>query len=226
MTKIVYNPAISTRFRGFLPIVVDVETAGFNSEKDALLEVAAITIVMDEAGLVHPGEMTHDHIEPFLGANLEQASLEFTGIDPYHPFRLAKPETESLKAIFNVIRKAVKASDCHRAILVGHNPSFDLAFLNAAVKRTQIKRNPFHHFSTFDTVTLGGLAYGQTVLSRIATAAGLKWQEDKAHSARYDAQITAELFCIIMNRWLVLNDGKIDAGVFTDPGTTSEKTML
>ncbi|HLF63666.1 MAG TPA: exonuclease domain-containing protein, partial [Saprospiraceae bacterium] len=96
---------------------------------------------------------------------------------------------------------AMKKHHCKRAILVGHNPSFDLGFLNAAVERCRIKRNPFHPFSTFDTVTLGGLAYGQTVLSRAVTAAGLAWDEKQAHSARYDAERTAELFCIIVNRW-------------------------
>ena len=32
------------RFRGFYPVVIDVETAGFNAKTDALLEIAAITL--------------------------------------------------------------------------------------------------------------------------------------------------------------------------------------
>lgn len=192
------------RFRGFLPIVVDVETAGFNAQTDALLEIAAVTLRMDEAGLIHPHETHACHVQPFTGANLEAAALAFTGIDPYHPFRLAKTEEDALQTVFNAVRKAVKEHGCTRAILVGHNPFFDLGFLNAAVARTKIKRNPFHPFSTFDTATLGGLAYGQTVLARAVQAAGLDWNNDEAHSAIYDAQKTAQLFCAVVNRWSML----------------------
>ncbi len=192
---------IASRFRGFLPVVVDVETGGFNAKTDALLEIAAVTLGMDEGGDIHLRETIHCHVAPFPGANIEQASLDITGIDPYHPFRMAVSERDALERIFSAIRRELKDSGCTRAILVGHNPTFDLAFLHAAVERTKVKRNPFHNFSTFDTATLAGLAYGQTVLARAAQAAGLSWAESEAHSAIYDAQKTAELFCIIVNNW-------------------------
>ncbi|MCA1853968.1 MAG: ribonuclease T, partial [Beggiatoa sp.] len=69
------------------------------------------------------------------------------------------------------------------------------------VTRNRIKRNPFHAFSTFDTATLAGLAFGQTVLSRAVEAAGLDWNDKEAHSAIYDAERTAEVFCEVVNRW-------------------------
>ena len=197
--------AITQRFRGFLPVVVDVETGGFNHETDALLELAAVTLDMDEGGDIHLKESVHCHVDPFEGANIEQASLDITGIDPYHPFRMAMPEREALEKLFSMVRKEVKNTGCSRAILVGHNPAFDLNFLKAAVARTGIKRNPFHHFGTFDTATLGGLAYGQTVLARAIQAAGLEWDDSKAHSALYDTERTAELFCAIVNRWDTLS---------------------
>lgn len=196
-----YNTAISRRFRGYLPVVVDVETAGFNADTDALLEIAAVVIRMDETGDLRPLPPVACHVLPFEGANLDPKALAFNGIDPYHPFRGAMPEREALERVFAPIRSAVKASGCKRAILVGHNAFFDLAFLNAAVTRTGYKRNPFHPFSTFDTVTLAGLAYGQTVLARSAKAAGLGWEAEEAHSALYDTSKTAELFCHIVNRW-------------------------
>jgi len=192
---------IARRFRGFLPVVVDVETGGFNAETDALLEIAAIPIHMNEEGLVYPGELVAAHVEPFPGANLDPSALAFTGIDPHHPLRLAVPEAAALKKIFEPIRRAVTGSGCSRAILVGHNSAFDLNFLKAAVARTGIKRNPFHQFSTFDTVTLAGLAYGQTVLARAVEAAGIEWNGREAHSAIYDTEKTAELFCKIVNHW-------------------------
>lgn len=195
--------AIAKRFRGYYPVVVDVETGGFNAATDALLEIAAVILSTDEKGQWVLDQTMTRHVNPFEGANLDPAALEFTGIDPHHPFRkqIAVDEKTALNDIFKMIRNTMKKHHCKRAILVGHNPSFDLGFLNAAVERCKIKRNPFHPFSTFDTVTLGGLAYGQTVLSRAVTAAGLKWDEKQAHSARYDAERTAELFCNIVNRW-------------------------
>ena len=194
---------IARRFRGFYPVVVDVETAGFNAETDALLEIAAVTFRVDKEGLWFVEQCMNWHIQPFSGAHLDPAALEFTGIDPDHPFRreIAVEEKEALQDVFRMVRTVMKQAGCKRAILVGHNPSFDLGFVNAAAKRCTIKRNPFHPFSTFDTATLGGLAYGQTVLSRAVVAAGLDWDSREAHSALYDAERTAELFCNIVNRW-------------------------
>ncbi len=196
-----YNTAISQRFRGYLPVVVDVETAGFNAQTDALLEIAAVILRMDDTGDLEPAETVSCHVMPFEGANLDPKALEFNGIDPSHPFRNALPESEALDQIFRPIRAAVKASACKRAILVGHNAFFDLGFINAAVERTGHKRNPFHPFSTFDTVTLAGMAFGQTVLARSVIAADIAWDAGAAHSAIYDTEKTAELFCHIVNRW-------------------------
>ena len=199
---------IAKRFRGFFPVIIDVETAGFDASKDALLEIAAVTLELDNDNNWCIDEVIGKHIQPFEGANFDSASLEFTGIDPDHPFRkqIAVSEIDALKDIFSRIRKKIKDYDCSRAILVGHNSSFDLNFLNACVERNNIKRNPFHPFSTFDTVTLAGLVYGQTVLSRAAISAGLEWNEKDAHSARYDAEQTALLFCKIINKWNECSD--------------------
>ena len=192
---------IANRFRGFLPVVVDVETGGFNADTDALLEIAASILRMDEDGRIYRAETFSAHLEPFPGANIEDAALEFTGIRLDHPFRMALEEKEGLQNIFQPVRQEVRSTGCQRAILVGHNPAFDLAFLNAAIARSRIKRSPFHPFSTFDTATLAGLAYGQTVLARAAKAAGLDWDAEQAHSAVYDTERTADLFCTIVNRW-------------------------
>ena len=194
------------RFRGFLPVVVDVETGGFDNERDALLEIAAVVVRMDEAGFVHPDPVVSTHVVPFPGANIDPRALEITGIDPTHPFRAAVDEREALELIFRPIRRALREFECSRAVLVGHNASFDLGFLNAAIRRTGYKRSPFHLFSCFDTATLGGLAFGQTVLSRAVQAAGFEWNESEAHSAVYDAERTALLFCDIVNRWKTMNE--------------------
>jgi ribonuclease T len=196
------DPAgIANRFRGFLPIAVDVETGGFNARTDALLELAAVMIDMTPTGELKPGATFRYHVQPFHGSRIDPASLAVNGIDPHHPLRPAMPEKEALTQLFREIRKTVRDTGCTRAVLVGHNASFDLGFLNAAVARADIKRNPFHPFSSFDTATLGGVALGQTVLSRAVTAAGLHWDPAGAHSAIYDAERTGALFCTICNRF-------------------------
>lgn len=192
-------------------MVVDVETAGFNAKTDALLEIAAVILRMDDAGLIAPAETIQVHVEPFPGANLDQRSLDFLGIDPFHPFRFALPEKEALEKVFAPIREEVKSQACSRAILVGHNPFFDLGFLKAAAKRVGCKKNPFHAFSTFDTATLGALAYGQTVLARAVKAAGHAWDNDAAHSAAYDAEQTAKLFCSVVNQWREMELSEVPA---------------
>ncbi|WP_067560999.1 ribonuclease T [Halofilum ochraceum] len=196
---------MAQRFRGFLPVVVDVETGGFNPRTDALLEIAAVTLRMTDTGELEPDETVSTHVQPFEGANLEPKSLEVTGIDPWHPLRAARNEHDALSYVFQPVRRAVKDNSCTRAILVGHNASFDLSFVNAAVERSGIRRNPFHPFSYLDTVTLGALAYGQTVLARASRAAGLEWEQSEAHSAVYDTQMTARLFCEVVNRWEALH---------------------
>ena len=192
---------MAERIRGFLPVVVDVETGGFDWTRHALLEIAAIPIELDANGAFVPGEVACVHLDPAPGTEIDPKSLEVTRIDIGHPFRMAKAEKEALDHIFAAVRLAVRRHECQRAILVGHNAHFDLNFLNAAVARVEHKRNPFHPFSVFDTVSLAGVAYGQTVLGRAMQSAGLAWNGDEAHSAVYDAERTAELFCKIANAW-------------------------
>jgi ribonuclease T len=192
---------IAYRFRGFLPVVIDVETGGFNSQTDALLEIAAVLIGMDDKGRLHAAEQFFFNVEPFEGANLEPAALEFTGINPTSALRGAVPEKDAMAAIFSAVRAEVKRTGCQRAIVVAHNASFDQGFLNQAAARCNLKRNPFHPFSSFDTATLAGLVYGQTVLARACAAAGIAFNNKEAHSAIYDCERTAEVFCDIVNRW-------------------------
>jgi ribonuclease T len=191
---------MARRFRGFLPVVIDCETGGFHAATDALLEIAAVLIEMNPDGTLRRGATHSFHVKPFEGGRIDPASLSITGIDPDHPLRPALPERDALQRIFREIRHGIRDYNCRRAILVGHNAAFDLGFLNAAVTRSDVKRNPFHPFSCFDTATLAGAALGQTVLAKAVTVAGLRWDSSSAHSAAYDAELTADLFCIISNR--------------------------
>lgn len=193
--------ALSGRFRGFYPVVIDVETAGFNAKTDALLEIAAITMKMDEDGWLQPDETLHFHVAPFEGALLDPAALAFTGIDPHNPLRGAVSEYDALHEIFKMVRKGIKDRGCNRGIIVAHNANFDHSFLMAAAERCGLKRNPFHPFATFDTAALSGLVLGQTVLAKACMTAGIAFDSAQAHSALYDTQQTTALFCELVNRW-------------------------
>ena len=197
---------MQNRLRGYLPVVVDLETGGFDETTDALLELAAVMVEssVDEQGrcYLRCGTVLNYRIEPFSHARLDKNALKVTGIDPFHPSRQAIPEKEALLCLFDETRKALHKDNCTRAILVAHNAAFDLKFLNAAVARNRLEEdNPFHHFSNIDTVSLGALQYGQTVLSKIVPLAGLSWNNNLAHSAAYDAQMCAEVFCKVFNLW-------------------------
>ena len=217
---------LKERFRKFLPVVVDVETAGFNAQTDALLEIACIPVLLNEQGVFYPGEAFNAHIEPFEGANLEPSALAFTGIDPNNPLRkaIAEDEKTALRRIFKGLKEVRRTEDCRQCVLIGHNAHFDLAFLNAAVLRTNNKsHNPFHNFSVFDTVTLSALAFGQTVLARACKAAGLDFDGNDAHSALYDTQKTAELFCHILNNYPMLANAMHSEPDATDEAVTEKQ---
>lgn len=195
---------MAQRFRGFLPVVVDVETGGFNADTDALLEIAMVTLKMDEEGNLAPDQTMSANIHPFDGANCNQEALDFTGIDPFDPERDAEFEIDALTQMLQVVRKEVKSNGCNRAILVGHNAHFDHGFLRAAINRNEIKRDPFHPFSSFDTASISAIALGQTVLAKSCITAGIEFDNGEAHSAAYDTFKTAELFCYIVNRYKAL----------------------
>lgn len=218
------NCLLSQRFRGYFPVVVDVETGGFSPQTDALLEVAATLLKMTPDGWLQIDKTCHYHVEPFTGANLEKSALEFTGIDPFNPLRGAVSEKKALSEIFKEIRMAQKAAGCQRTIMVAHNASFDLGFINAAVTRAGIKRNPFHPFCSFDTASLSGLVLGQTVLAKACETAGLAFDNREAHSALYDTQKTAELFCYMVNRWKILGGWPPPASEERDPLPTTAQT--
>lgn len=191
---------IASRFRGFLPVVVDLETGGFDAEQHALLELAAVVLDIDEHGKLYKKHTIHSHIKPFAGAKIDPEALKVNGIQPNHPLRIAKEEKQALEELFAALKKQLKESHCSRAIMVAHNAMFDMGFLHAAIQRNQLKSSPFHSFSAFDTVTLGGVMTGQTVLARIAEACGFIYDTKQAHGAKYDAELTADIFCQLVNR--------------------------
>lgn len=193
---------LSTRFRGLLPIVIDVETSGLDPLANALLEIAVVPIGMNAEGRLYKHPCFAYHIEPFAGAEMNPEALAVTKIDPGHPFRFAIPEQQALHLIALKVKQLLIETGCQRAVLVGHNAWFDLAFIQAALKRCKMHPYPFHSFTTLDTASLSALALGETVLAKAVRAAGIAFDVTQAHSAIYDAEKTADLFCHIVNRSL------------------------
>ena len=193
---------IKERFRKYLPVVVDLETGGFNPKTNAILEIAATLISKNENNqLLEVGETYRYHIEPFEGLVVEQESLDFTKINLNHPLRNAITEKEALDKLFKIINTERTANGCSRAILIGHNAHFDHSFLTEAISRNNLKKSPFHPFSVLDTVTLGALHTKQTVLARICDVLKIDYDSKQAHSAAYDSDITAKVFCKIINEF-------------------------
>lgn len=189
---------MKTRFRGYLPVVVDLETGGFDSDIHALLEIAAVTLDLDDRGLV----VHRQHrwaVIPHPDTAVEEASLKVTGIDIDDPARDAVSELDALRGLFRIVRAEIKRHGCQRAIVTAHNAHFDHGFIHAAAKRSGVKRSPFHPFSVIDTVALAAVHYGHTVLSEACGRAGIPYDAERAHAAAYDAAITAELFCAVVN---------------------------
>ncbi|XOV82966.1 MAG: ribonuclease T [bacterium] len=191
---------LNERFRGYLPVVVDLETGGFDSAVNPVLELAC-TFLHWQDNTLSVASQSRWHVAPFAGSQVNPASLRITGIDLNDPQRDALDERDALKAFFKLVRSAMKSQSCHRAIMVAHNASFDQGFINAACERSNLKRNPFHPFTSLDTASLAAVAYGHTVLSEACQRAGISFDRSLAHSAAYDADRTAQLFCHMVNGW-------------------------
>ena len=189
---------MSRWFRHFLPVVVDLETGGVDAQQHPILEIACVALSWQD-GQCRVGETFHAHVLPHEGATCDPASLAITGIIPDHPFRYAVPEATMLSDLEAWLAPKLAAYRSHKAILVGHNAHFDLGFLNEAYARCE-QPSVFHRFSVLDTVTLGMSVYGESVLAKCAHKAGLAFDEHAAHAALYDAQVTADLFCHLVNQ--------------------------
>ncbi|MEM7098106.1 MAG: ribonuclease T [Pseudomonadota bacterium] len=188
------------RFRGYLPVVVDLETGGFDRDRNPLLEIGCTFLNWSDDTLSL--EDSHAwNVEPFCGSEADPASLKITGIDLDDPERNAMPEKEALQTFFKLVRQRMKQAGCRRAVLVAHNAAFDQGFLLSASERSGIKRSPFHPFTAIDTASLAAVAYGHTVLSEACRRAGIVFENASAHRAAYDAEQTARLFCKIVNAW-------------------------
>ncbi len=112
VTRTAVAALMSRRFRGFLPVVIDVETGGFNSRTDALLEIAAVFIDIDASGTLSRG------CHPQLPCAAVSGCATGPGLAERHRHRslssvaAALPEREAIQRIFREVRHQLKAYDC------------------------------------------------------------------------------------------------------------------
>ena len=189
-----------TRFRGFLPVVIDLETGGFDKDAHAVLQIAAVSLAWS-ADRLSIDQVRGWNVIPHPDTRVEEESLRITRIDLADPGRDALIEEEAVRELFRFVRREVRRNGCERAVLTAHNAHFDHGFVTSAAERNGVKRNPFHPFTVIDTASLAAVAYGHTVLSEACARAGIEFEGGRAHAARYDAEATAKLFCLIVNGW-------------------------
>ena len=189
-----------TRFRGFLPVVIDLETGGFDKDIHAVLQIAAVSLAWT-ADRISIDQVRGWNVIPHPLMRVEEESLRITGIDLADPRRDALDEEDAVRELFRFIRREVRRNGCERAVLTAHNAHFDHGFVTSAAERNGVKRNPFHPFTVIDTASLAAVAYGHTVLSEACARAGIAFEGGRAHAAMYDAEATAKLFCLIVNGW-------------------------
>ena len=118
---------MSARFRGFLPVVIDLETGGFDKDVHAVLQIAAVSLGRSD-GWLDIEEIQSWNVIPHPGTRVEDASLKITGIDLADPDRDALSEEEAVRALFRFVRREVRRNGCERAVLTAHNAHFDHGF--------------------------------------------------------------------------------------------------
>ena len=181
-------------------MVVDLETGGLDPNKNPILELACSFLNYENEKLVPHKSFSWD-IKPQPNLEIDPSSQLLTGIDPLLDIENRTDEKAAINSFFKEVRRETKTNECTRAVLVAHNSVFDNSFLNAAIQRHRIKRSPFHPFTTFDTATLGGVAFGHTDLREACQRADIAYDKKSAHCASYDCEVTAFLFCKIVNLW-------------------------
>ncbi|MDQ0214264.1 DNA polymerase-3 subunit alpha (Gram-positive type) [Oikeobacillus pervagus] len=155
-------------------VVFDVETTGLSAVYDSIIELAAVKI--------HDGEII-DRFEAFANPHhrLSATTIELTGI--------TDDMVENAPDIEEVLRKYEKwVGD---SVLVAHNATFDMGFLNTGYKKAGIDKakNP-----VIDTLELARFLYPHMKNHRLNTLAKkFDVELTQHHRAIYDAEATGYL---------------------------------
>lgn len=170
-------------------VVVDTETGGLRADRHALLSVAAVD---------SDGESYHALIRPSAEWIVEDEALKLNGLSLDFLRDAGRAESFVIKEFLDWIAKR-KGS-----IFAGANPAFDVAFLEAAAKRSNVE---WRAGRTLDLRAAAWLAYetrglalqvgkdGNPKLSldSIAGALGFSRSGEK-HDALEDALLTMACF--------------------------------
>ncbi len=192
----------SRRFRGFLPVVIDVETGGFHlaAPTRCWRSPPSSSRWTTPAGCAAARRMRFT-CKPFEGARLDPVSLEVNGIDPWHPLRPAIDEADALQRLFREIRTAIRA----HALPARHSRRATTrpSIWASSTRRSSAPASSAIRFIRSRASTprrSAASALGQTVLRARRAAGGHRMGSAAARTrAAYDAERTADLFCHICN---------------------------
>lgn len=171
-------------------IVVDTETGGLRADRHALLSIAAV----DSEG----GEAFHSLVRPSADWLVDEEALKVNGLS----LDFLRDAGRAEVVVMNEFVKWMQARK--GAVFAGANPSFDVAFLEAAAKRNGME---WRAGRTLDLRAAAWLAYEtkglelqmdkndnpKLSLDSISQALGLSRSGEK-HDALEDALLTMACF--------------------------------
>jgi len=115
-------------------IVVDIETSGIDPDRHSIVSIGAVDFS-------HPERRFYEECRVWEGALISEEALLINGYTEVEITDVRKQTDEDLLKKFVVW---VEAGDSHT--LMGHNPAFDISFLDETAERYHIEL-PFPHRS-------------------------------------------------------------------------------
>lgn len=189
-------------------MVVDTETGGVDSSKDALLQVSAVICHRSlEGELKIDDEFTVD-IAPSSGLKVSPEALSINKLNYNVLVKNGVPEFTALENFLrfaNQYRAKISPSD-HRVyfpFLIGWNLEFDISFLRAAFIRAKLEW-PFY-FRTFDVASLWNFQKlfieGTAQYRGITEAASHFFDEPVTHHSLEDCRLTLRILQNYVGFW-------------------------
>lgn len=164
-------------------IVLDLETTGLSVNFHEIIEFGYVIvkdglITKQNTILIKPNGLVPEHITEFT--NITNAMLK---------------DKPNLATVLPTILELIG-----NRTIVAHNANFDFGFLQAAMKQHGL---PLLTNPVIDTLQLSRVIQSQLKYYRLGTicrAYSIKYDDDTAHRADYDANVLAQVFCKMLKQ--------------------------